>query len=375
MFRILIFISMFTVSAVCAGESKNINQIMAEIGHLMVEQYPLIVATHSLSPAEKKTLYQATRKLEYLFEQAQPLIERKSETYQISYELILKHLQNIEKAFRQNRVLFARKQLRSMGTLCSSCHTQDTQLRTLFKTHDRALFSSDYDYAEFNFMTRNYKTAIKYYDRYLSSGAAKTELDIIMPLQRLMTIYLQVFQAPKQAKYTLSKYLSLKQHSPDTRQQLKGWISGLDKLNAQQMVEPKKLTFFYLKKLVKQYIGDASQFQAELFSTPEEEVARVWLRGRLYHYLNNQPPADQVPAILYWLSICDRTLGYDFNYSFADIYLKDCITRFPENPYAKKCFKEYESFLTLSYSGSGGTFLPPEVEDEIYSLKKILKGE
>ena len=355
--------------------SEKLNQVMSSIAKVMVDNYPLIVSNQTLSSHEKKALYSATVELKGLFNQAKPFIKQKSDTYQVSYDLIISHLEKTIAAFNQRNIIYARKRLRSMGAICSSCHTQDTQLRTVFKGRERSEFSSDYDYAEFNYMTRNYDDAIMYYDKFLSSEDSKTELQIIMPLQRMMTIYMQIDVDLTKAKNTLSKYLSLKQHTKKTKKQLQGWVSGLAKLQADHVQGSEVTSFAALKKYVEQYIGETDQFQAEFFSTPEDEVSRVWLRGRLYHYLNSNPPAEEVPAILYWLSICDRTLGYSFNFSFADLYLKDCVVRFPKDPFAKLCFKEYENFVTISYSGSAGVFFPPEVEDELVLLKNILKGD
>lgn len=380
----LLGIAYFSVSALYADvaqaaadhpgqHTKPLNHLMAKIASVMVTNYPAIVSNQTLTEKEKETLQLATQELKSLFEQAKPLINQKSDTYQISYDLIISHLEKTSTAFRQKNVIYARKRLRSLGAICTSCHTQDTELRTVFSGRERSAFSSDFDYAEFSYMTRNYDDAIKYYEKFLSSSLSKTELQIISPLQRMMTIYVQIGQDLSGAKFRLSKYSSLKQHTAKTKDHLQQWISGLDKLKADKVSGSDNLTFPMLKKLVQRYIGETDQLQAEYFSTPEDEVARVWLRGRLYHYLNSNPPIDEVPTILYWLSICDRTLGYSFNFSFADLYLKDCVSRFPSHPIAELCFKEYENFITTSYSGSAGVFLPEDVEDELFLLKKLLR--
>ena len=358
-----------------AAQERHLNQIMSDIAKLMVDNYPLIVSKSRLSPAEKKTLDNVTQEMITLFEQAAPLINKKSNTYQISYDLILSHLKKTRMAFKQNNIIQARKRLRSMGEICSSCHTQDKQLRSLFPGKKRNAFTNDYEYAEFNYVTRNYDAAIRHYDKYLASDHKKTELEIIKPLQRLLTFHLQINEDVNAAHVALSKYLNLAQHSKQTKTQIQGWLAGLEKLATDKNVS-QPLSFSKLQKAVTQYIGDTDQMQADLFSTPEDEVSRVWLRGQLYHYLNSNPPAEQVPIILYWLSICDRTLGYSYNYSFADLYLKDCVNRFPKHTYAGRCYKEYKNYITSSYSGSAGIFIPPEVEDELYEMKmRLKKGE
>ena len=105
------------------------------------------------------------------------------------------------------------------------------------------------------------------------------------------------------------------------------------------------------------------------FPSKKEKVARIWLRGRLFHYLNSQPPKEEIPVILYWLAIIDRSVDYSFYYSLADRYLKECMLQYTSHPYAEKCYKEYEAYVTFSYSGSRGTDIPEDVKKELKALK------
>lgn len=355
-----------------ATTEKNLNQIMSEIGKIMVDTFPVIVAKRELSDKEKQQLKVAIDQLETLFKQAKPFIGEKSSTYQISYDLVLEYLAKTRSSFQINHIDYSRKRLYSLGSICASCHTQDTKLRTLFPGIDRSHFSDDLAFAEFNFITRNYNEAIKYFDQYLRSDQAKTEYDLIVPMQRLITIYVQIFNTSDIAAKQLAEYRNLKSHTAKTRKHLEGWIAGLKTLSESKPETDAKINFEKLEKYVSRYIGDTDQAAAEFFSTPEDEVSRLWLRGRLYHYLNNMPPADQLPVVLYWLSICDRSIGFDYNFSLADLYLKQCIRNYSNHPYAKMCFREYKEFIEISYSGSAGVFIPPELEDELDELKKLL---
>ena len=369
----VVFVLLSNIAYAGAKNDRNLNQIMAEIAQQMADTYPIIVAQQKLSSQDVQLLRAKTTKLLALFEQAKPYIKRKSDTYQVSYDLVLQHLRKTRQSLKNANSVASRKQLRSLGTICVSCHTQDTQLRTVFKGATRKAFDSDFSFAEFSYMTRNYNDAVKYYDKYLRSDHVKTEFDIIQPIQRIITIHSQVFNSPGIAAKQLAEYRKLAAHTDKTRKHLDGWIDGLKTLSKKHKKTSKKITFEKLESYVKLYIGDTDQAGAEFFSTAQDEVSRVWLRGALFHYLNTNPPADQIPKILYWLSICDRTLGYSFNFSFADLYLKECIISHPGHEYANKCYREYEEFIAVSYSGSGGSFIPPELDDELYELKRYLK--
>jgi hypothetical protein len=111
---------------------------------------------------------------------------------------------------------------------------------------------------------------------------------------------------------------------------------------------------------------------AIIYSTPIEEMNRVWLRGQLFQYLNGNPRPDEITKILYWLSICDRAIGYDFDFSLAEYYLKHCIYNHSTDPYARLCYKEYEHYVKFFYSGVQDAELPIEVNDELVRMRKAL---
>jgi len=99
----------------------------------------------------------------------------------------------------------------------------------------------------------------------------------------------------------------------------------------------------------------------------------VYSSGLLQEYLYNHPASPLLPKILFWASISERQLSKSYFYSLADVYLKECIKKFPKDPYAKRCFKEYEDNLYFGYTGSGGTHLPPQEKKELETLRQMIK--
>lgn len=351
---------------------SSLNQVMSEIGKTMVELFPLIMAKRAITDSEKNKMQQSVSKLLDLFQKAGPYIKRKPDTYQVSYDYVLDYLQEVILAFKKNDPSYARSQLYALGSICASCHTQDTKLRTLFSGTKRNQFSSDIAYAEFNFVTRNYSEAIKFYDKHLTSNQKKTELAIAQPLQRIITIYTQIYNKPGEGAKQLEKYLTLEKHTHTTKNHLTKWIAGLKNLEAQGAKDVDNASFSTLKKYVKQSFGDLDEPLTSIISTPEEEVSLVWLRGRLYQYLNNKPKEAEIPIILFWLAVSDRSIGYNFYFSLADLYLKQCIIKHPDHPYAKRCLHEYKEYVNFSHTGSSGTFIPPKLQQELKELEQVL---
>lgn len=373
--RTVILLCVFLISS-AAHSSKppeSLNEAMSRIGNIMVDIYPTIVARRALTNEETTNINHALSELSTLFHYSGPFIRKKPDTYGTSYELILEYLDETLRAMQAKNTRYGRSRLHAIGTICTSCHTQDTKLRTLFSGTSRKRFNDDFSYAEFNYVTRNYEEAIRYFEKYLLSGKKKTELEIIRPLQRIITIYAQIYNRPGDGAKKLREFTSLKQHTQETRKQLKSWIEGLDDLQKLGVERINPTSLPTLKRYVTKYLGPLNEPVIELNPTPQEEITLVWLRGQLYHYLNKNPARDEIPRILYWLAISDRGIGYNFYFSLADLYLKQCVKQFPSHPYAKFCYNEYREYINYAYSGSAGTFIPDEIEIELEDLKSTLK--
>ncbi len=337
----------------------------------MIEIYPLVVAKRPLTNEEIDSIDNALTKLSYLFFEAKPFINEKSDGYQVSYEFVSEYLNVVRSILASSHFDFARNHLYALGEICTTCHTQDTTLRTLFAGAKRDRFNDDYAYAEFNYMTRNYRDAIIYYDKHLTSATRKTELEIIQPLQRIITIYTQINSNPADGVVKLKTYLNLKDHTPETKTQLTDWIRGMEELNTGRVSNIKSMTFDELKSFTYKYLGDLDKVTITINSDSSQEVQRVWLRGQLYHYLNNNPGANEIPAILYWLSVADRSIAYNFYFSMTDLYLKQCVLKYPEHKYAHRCYKEFREYVDYTYSRQGEP-IPDSIRQELRELKMKL---
>ncbi len=368
------FLACTSISHASQSENQeNLNQIMSNIGKTMVEIYPTVVAKRALNSVEIKKIDSALTRLSDLFAAAKPFFNEKSDGYQISYEFVSEYLKVVKSVLVNHHIDYARTHLYALGEICTTCHTQDTTLRTLFSGTTRAHFDTDYAYAEFNYMTRNYDEAIKYYEKHLASPDKKTELEIIQPLQRIITVYTQLNNRPADGIAKLKKYLKLKDHTIDTEIQLENWIRGLEQLNNSGLVSDKPVTFKELKLYTTKYLGDLDKLTIEIYSNAKQEVQRVWLRGQLYHYLNSNPDANEIPMILYWLSVTDRSIAYNFYFSMTDLYLKQCVLKYPKHRYAHRCYREYREYVDFTYTRNGEP-IPSGIKKELRELKMKLAG-
>lgn len=358
--------SIFTPFTYAATES--LNQTMVNIGHTMEDLFPILFDNQEPDAKQQKKLQASTKRLITLFDEAKPHIDAKSPTYGVSFAAIKAQLSHAKSAIKYENFKYAKSILRDITTICASCHTQDEKTRTLFPNVKRDFFQSDREYAEFNYITRQYDTAIDYLNKHLK-GADIDEAELLSIMKQIITIYIQINYQPDEASKALAKLKSYKHHTKFTRKTLDEWIEGIKELNRNPERKQPVKDFKTLKLEVHKILGDLHEAGSAQFPNKRERIARLWLRGSLYHYLNTKPHKDEIPMILYWLAIIDQSINFSIYYSLSDMYLKECMLRHTRHPFARKCFEEYKENIILSYSGSRGTDIPEDIQQELKALR------
>ena len=359
-----------TTNAIQESAAASLNEVMVEIGQTIESVFPILFDNDEIDqPSSQARLKAATKKLDALFNEAKPHFDVKSTTYRISYDVIDAQLTDAMIAAKYNNYKHVRNIFKEFITICSSCHTQDPKLRSLFSDTGRSHFNSDLQFANFNYMTRNYDTSLTYYMKNLNSTSDISEIELMTVMKRILTINTQIYNSPGEALNQLAKLKNYAKHTKLSSKNLNEWLAGLEELNNNKLYKNNNPDMEQLEIYVKNILGPLHEPGSAEFPSKKEKVARVWLRGRLYNYLNSLPPKEEIPKILFWLAIIDRTTNYSFYYSLADMYLKECMLQYTSNLYAKKCFEEYEEYITFSYSGSRGTDIPDDVAQELKALK------
>lgn len=370
---ILGLLSFSAYSAPEKTEPENLNQIMAKIGETMVLLYPMIFSEDKLETSQNQKLLDLAKKLKNLFSQAQPFIAQKSPTYQMSFQLLSDYLDSVVNNDNPAFLPQIKYRLRSLGDFCVSCHTQDNKFRTLFTNIKQPNLSNTLAYAEFNFATRNYLVAHDYYEKYLLLTPNLPDGDVLKALHRILTIFVQVLNDPHKALEIFTQFKNMEVFSDSIKSYITGVVTALNMLSEEKLDEIKIVTFRELQEYVTRFLGDSNANQPFIISTPQLEIERLWLRGLLFRYLNNSPQAEQMPMLLYWLALCDRSLGYGYDYTLADFYIRQCITRYSSHPFARRCFEEYKGYVEFYFTTPTEPIVPIEIHRELNELEKYLK--
>lgn len=370
----LLIVTPINLVAAASSKPKSLNETMVSIGHTMEELFPILFSKRELNQKQQKQLIESVEKLASLFEGVKTHLDSKSPTYGISFDVVKAQLSQAKSANKYKNYNYTRSILKDLTTVCTSCHTQDSKLRTLFPNIKRRVFESDYQFAEFSYMTRNYDTAIEFLKKHLGSKKDIEEGELLSIMKQMMTIYIQIFYQPDKAIQLLTDLKDNPHHTKFSRKTLEEWLAGIKDLKKERSSLKTITNMDQLNLEVNRILGDLHEPGSAQFPNKRERITRLWLRGALYHYLNTNPSREEIPVVLYWLAIVDRSINFSIYYSLADMYLKECVIQYTSHPYARKCYEEYKENMILSYSGSRGTDIPDDIQDDLNNLKVLIEG-
>jgi len=304
------------------------------------------------------------------FEGIETHVGKRKLNFKVSKRVIRDHLQETLDTFKTHRS-YSYRMVKSIPGLCIHCHAHDGKRPLFGNKYTRSDFGSDFEYAEFNHMTRNYAEAIRYYDLYIEKNKKDSNFNASETLKRQLSLYVMSLNKPEQAMDYLEKMSQDKKIDYFSQSDLKEWITGLNKMSRKKKSIKIKLSKKNLEKSINQALSLISETET-LITDEKDRVFYLTLERKLNDYLNSSNKEYDVPVILYWLAFVERKLNYNLFYSFADVLLKECMISYTKHPYAKKCYQEYKNQMVFSFTGSSGEHLPQDVKEELIELRNMI---
>lgn len=289
------------------------------------------------------------------------------ENFKMSREVLTSHMAETERVYKTGNKDFARWMLNSTVYVCMSCHTQLPAMdKALLQFKEDGSFYSEFEQAEFLFAARSFQDALRLYDFVIEKGSDEN-FEVERALERVVVYYSRVKRDPKAAVKKLEKYRLIKKLPQTLRTQISDWITQF------KMFE--KMNFKNVPVWSADEVLQLAQKHLQVKDQPYNLVTYAWVSGVLYEYLQGHADSSAAPEILYWLAISDNQMSNNVFFSLAHMFLRECIVKYPNTVSAQKCYKEYEEEMTLSYSGTRGTDIPPDVRADLKALKKKAFGK
>jgi hypothetical protein len=255
-------------------------------------------------------------------------------------------------------------------TQCMSCHGQDQVERQAFSASQLHQLTDGFAKAELLFVSRDYSQALPQYLEYLKVTPANSKShNRLIAFERILVLVTQANTDLESARQTLRKAANVTRNQYENSL-VKDWLTSIEEIakgsmspiNAEHLRIEDLSEFIELKWPV---IRTRSDWQ-------RQQVYWVMFRHYLHQYIAEHRHSIDMPKLLYWLAMSDRSLQFKFYDALSRLYLLECITGYSDHPYAKQCFDEYELLMIVSFSGSAGLTIPEDVQQEIDSLRKLI---
>lgn len=363
--------TLLSLSAAVYAEPASGAEPVADTMHKLATDVQVLLPLiyHYDTPAKASDQALINSKISSMLDHVDGLSTPPADTYQISYQALVMQLKQAQQAFASGREPHGMTLLRSATSVCATCHTQDERAATWLKPTTEAM-GDGFVAGEFLFMTRQYDSAFNAYLTWLrQQKTLGYDQRTLTAFGRLLLTALQMKKSPSVITDLLGEFTRSESIDGLLKKDLTDWIIGINELqtltNISEHPAPDALAV-----MAAQWLGDGVNEPAGRIVLPETSRPQiVWLRGELYRALINETDRSNIADWLYWLALSDRVLEYRFYYSLADMYLKQCMLEYSDDPMAQSCYREYENYIVFFYSGSSGTHIPEEVETEMETLR------
>lgn len=286
-----------------------------------------------------------------------------------NYNLLLEQLDRSAHQTTTARML--KSDLKDAFAICVSCHKQDKRFVRNYgvsKFRDMDEFMA----VEYSYITRDYPAALTSYRNFLSSSSPDSER-VRTSLDHLLVITLEIYTEPKLAHTTFTHIGKVLEDNGQPTDYVNEWIATIARL----AIEPPDLQSPYSRRDIKgmdRYLTNVWPQLQSMFSWNQQMVCWIASRGQLKKMLLECSTDAEVPRLLCWLAVSDRALHYRFYDFLSRRYLEQCMREHTDHAFAKECFKEYEMLMVVSFSGSGGVYLPAAALEEIAALWSLVYG-
>jgi hypothetical protein len=346
---------------------SKVKKEMGKMSDTMAEIYPYLYSDLYVKQENGKFILLHLQNLQKQFTKVKPHL-KDGASHVISANVIESHLKETINSFKGNYKLYSQKMMQAIPNLCFACHSRDGVASLSSSKIKREKFSSDFDFAEYNYMTRNYKNADRFYDQVIKSSPKHPMYATLVDkaFERKLTLYVKAFKSDSNKLAALSRQITKNELPKRVKTKVGQWVEILEGEKS-KVDSISKIGF---KKFKEKYLITSKL--PRFISGEREKIHYLYLLKELEFYLGKNPPAEEMPEVLYWLAYIDRPINHNLFYSLAEIYLKECILTYTKHPMAKKCFNEYEEAVIFSFSGSAGTFLPDDIKKELNDYRRLL---
>jgi len=277
--------------------------------------------------------------------------------------------------FKEGRQDEARYMLHNITENCISCHTKQ-ESKSDFPGVSKFFSKVDIqqlapiDRARLLMAMRQFDDAMNAFeDIILKGGMSPSDLIFLDAFTDYLKLTVRVKRNYERALQTLQKFAANSKLPKFVQTQMEDWTSALKELSKSKSGSTKDLA------LARQWMSKA-QGQMKYPRDRDGMVYYIAASGALNAALaDGKLSADEKSEIYFRLGFVEEVIGRSFWVSQSSNMLESAIRVAPKSKFALDAYNLLEEYVYLDYSGSSGTDIPQDIQDNLVELKKLIEGK
>lgn len=358
------------------AEEKSWQAKMSELSQALGDAIPFLYPdpTRDVKSLNEKItrIYELSQKLDIGYDHIQKVKDADPALPYLAGQM----KQDIERAYlsvQDGHAEYAKAVIRSSTAYCVACHT-----RTKSGTEFPLMKAFAEPLKKASWITKiEFLAASRQFDAVMSEVMGKlsqpltpglSALDLERATRMALSIAVRVKKSPTKASFlaeavtkSSSATVAMKQSAEVWKKDIAAWQKDRSKFESDED----------LLKAARTLVEPATS-QDPLGGHAEVKYLRATVL--MHELLKTYPKSVNIAEALYIIGVSYRALQDLGLWSLQDMYFMACIDQAPHTKLSQTCYKEYESSVTLGYSGSSGIHIPKAVRTHLDKLKEKAKA-
>ncbi len=265
---------------------------------------------------------------------------------------------------------YAKSAVRASVAYCIACHTR-TQSGVefpLLKAFSEPLKRASWiERVEFMTASRQFDAVLAEVNKQMDHPGTPllNQLDLERASRMALSVAVRVKKDPKKAEMVANAVLRSKGSSSYMKDGAKVWLKDI----ATWKKESSK-TYASDKEMIEAARGLIEHARKPGPVGGHSEVDFLRASVVVHDLIKKYPTSEYLAEALYIVGLSYDSLRELGLWSLHEMYFLACIDKAPRSELAEKCFRNYESSITLGYSGSSGVHVPSSVRKHLDSVKR-----
>jgi hypothetical protein len=321
------------------------------------------------APASRSSVEAALAVLEARSSQLAGHDAGRSESFGFYSQALAAGALELETRYRSGDFEQARGQLFQLVETCVGCHSRrstprDSRLSEGFARDPRFEKLPPDERVRLETAIRQYDAALQTYEEiFESSEYTANDLDMIGILDDYVALNFQLRADTAALRRNLASIANRTDTAPGLALDIRRWIEVLDRLP--DLSRRAELTT--ARGLV------ASARKAGKGRGDRPGLVEYLAAGTLLHSIVEDPSREALERAeaYYWLGVVESQVGSVFWPAPEEFYLESAIRLAPNTDISSRAFVLLEEIVSLGFTGSGGTRIPPQVRLKLDSLRAL----